>query len=49
MRSNLRKYALKRENRIGVRFIRCDMQGVFLKRAEIFGSGSWLKYRCSFQ
>jgi hypothetical protein len=30
-----RKYALKQGNRIGVRFIKFDIQGVFLKCAEI--------------
>jgi hypothetical protein len=30
-----RKYALKQGNRIGVRFIKYDIQGVFLKCAEI--------------
>jgi hypothetical protein len=30
-----RKYALKQGNRIGVRFIKYDKQGVFLKCAEI--------------
>jgi hypothetical protein len=29
-----RKYALKQGNRIGVRFIKYDIQGVFLKCAE---------------
>jgi hypothetical protein len=29
------KYALKQGNRIGVRFIKYDIQGVFLKCAEI--------------
>jgi hypothetical protein len=35
MRSNLRKYALKQGNHIGVRFIKYDIEGVFLKGAEI--------------
>jgi hypothetical protein len=30
-----RKYALKQGNRIGVRFIKYDIQGVLLKCAEI--------------
>jgi hypothetical protein len=30
-----KKYALKQGNRIGVRFIKYDIQGVFLKCAEI--------------
>jgi hypothetical protein len=30
-----RKYASKQGNRIGVRFIKYDIQGVFLKSAEI--------------
>jgi hypothetical protein len=30
-----RKYALKQGNRIGVRFIKYDVQGVFSKCAEI--------------
>jgi hypothetical protein len=30
-----RKYALKQRNRIGVRFIKYDIEGVFLKGAEI--------------
>jgi hypothetical protein len=30
-----RKYALKQGNRIGVRFIKYDIRGVFLKYAEI--------------
>jgi hypothetical protein len=30
-----RNYALKQGNRIGVRFIKYDIQGVFLKCAEI--------------
>jgi hypothetical protein len=38
MRSNLRKYALKQGNRIGVRYTVYDIQGVFLKCAEILST-----------
>jgi hypothetical protein len=36
-----RKYALKQGNRIGVCFIKYDIQGVFLKYAEILPTRLW--------
>jgi hypothetical protein len=36
-----RKYALKQANRIGVRFIKYDKRGVFLKCAEILPTRLW--------
>jgi hypothetical protein len=36
-----RKYALKQGNRVGVRFIKYDIQGVFLKCAEILPTVLW--------
>jgi hypothetical protein len=36
-----RKYALKQGNRIGVRFIKYNIQGVFLKCAEILPTRLW--------
>jgi hypothetical protein len=39
MRSNHRKDALKQGNRIGVRFIKYDIQGVFLKCAKFYLRG----------
>jgi hypothetical protein len=36
-----RKYALKQGNRVGVCFIKYDIQGVFLKYAEILPTRLW--------
>jgi hypothetical protein len=36
-----RKYALKQGNRIGVCFIKYDIQGVYLKYAEILPTRLW--------
>jgi hypothetical protein len=36
-----RKYDLKQGNRIGVRFTKYDIQGVFLKCAEILPTRLW--------
>jgi hypothetical protein len=36
-----RKYALKQGNSIGVRFIKSDIEGVFLKCAEILPTRLW--------
>jgi hypothetical protein len=38
-----RKYALKQGNRIGVHFIKIDIQGVFLKCVEILPTRLWDK------
>jgi hypothetical protein len=41
MRITSGKYALKQGNRIGVRFIKYDKQGVFLKCTEILPTRLW--------